>query len=170
MATVPPDVADSGTARHRVRRWGNLVNLSTPLGLLVARLGRANVRSGPRGLLLAEGYRLRFPFAPAFTVGNVILARRTWPEAQRHHPHLLEHEERHTWQYLYCLGLPYLLAYGGCLAWSVVRTGDRASRNFFERQAGLAAGGYAEQPVRPVRQAVALALSPRRRRSLSRRS
>ena len=30
------------------------------------------------------------------------------------------------------------------------RTGDRAAANFFERQAGLAIGGYRDYPVRPI--------------------
>jgi hypothetical protein len=33
-------------------------------------------------------------------------------------------------------------------AWSWVRTGDPASRNLFERAAGLADGGYRERPLR----------------------
>jgi hypothetical protein len=41
------------------------------------------------------------------------------------------------------------------MAWSVLRTGDRAARNFFERQAGLAIGGYRELPTRPVRENLA---------------
>ena len=65
-------------------------------------------------------------------------------------PRLLEHEEGHTWQYLYCLGLPFYLAYGVCLAWSMLRTGDRAARNFFERSAGLVSGGYEDKPIRPI--------------------
>jgi hypothetical protein len=36
------------------------------------------------------------------------------------------------------------------MGWSVLRTGDRAARNFFERQAGLAMGGYIDYPVRPI--------------------
>ena len=33
------------------------------------------------------------------------------------------------------------------MGWSVVRTGNRAARNAFERHAGLAAGGYPDLPV-----------------------
>lgn len=128
--------------RYQLRRAGNLINLSTPLGLLAARIGRAQVRRGPRGLLLAEGYRIRFPFAMAFTVGNVLIHRSTWADAP---PPLLEHEEAHSWQWLYCLGLPFLPAYTICMGWSMLRTGDRATGNFFERQAGLESGGYVSQ-------------------------
>jgi hypothetical protein len=132
------------------RRVGNFVNLSTPAGLLVATIGRASIRPGPRGLFLAEGYRLTFPVAGAFTIGNVITTGGTWEDMTRRFPQLLEHEEVHSWQYLCCLGLPYYLPYTACMAWSIVRTGDRASGNFFERQAGLARGGYVELPRRPV--------------------
>ena len=39
------------------------------------------------------------------------------------------------------------------MGWSMLRTGDRAARNFFERQAGLAIGGYRDVPVKPVGEA-----------------
>lgn len=133
--------------RYQLRRIGNAINLSTPFGLLTARIGSARVTPGPRGLLLAEGYRLGFPYAAAFTVGNVVIARETWDEQVRRNPRLLEHEEGHTWQWLYCLGLPFLLAYSACLGWSMLRTGDRALGNFFERQAGLESGGYVSPPA-----------------------
>ena len=45
------------TRAQRVRQVGNLMNLSSALGLTAARLGRARLRPGPQGLLLAEGYR-----------------------------------------------------------------------------------------------------------------
>lgn len=139
------------TGLQWLRFAGNLANLSTPLGLLVARVGRADTRKGPRGLWLAESYSLSFPVAGAFTIGNVIIATQTWEDLLRSYPDLLAHEERHTWQYLYCLGLPYYLAYLPCMGWSWVRTGDRAAANFFERQAGLSSGGYLELPKRSIR-------------------
>jgi hypothetical protein len=46
--------------------------------------------------------------------------------------------------------IPYVIFMG----WSVLRTGDRAARNFFERQAGLASGGYIDYPVRPIGEAI----------------
>lgn len=138
------------TAAQWVRRIGNAVNLTTPLGLLVARIGRAEVRPGPRGLLLAERYRLAFPVAGAFTVGDVILTGGTFAERLRVMPRLLEHEERHSWQYAACLGLPFFPVYVVLMGWSVLRTGDRAARHALERQAGLVAGGYQEKPVIPL--------------------
>jgi hypothetical protein len=134
-----------------VRLVGNILNLTTPLGLAFAVIGRARIRSGPRGLLLAEGYRLPFPVAGAFTVGNVITTPTTFAERLRGLPRLLEHEERHSWQYLCCLGLPFYIIYLVMMGWSVLRTGDRAARNAFERHAGLEAGGYSDRPVVPVR-------------------
>lgn len=138
------------TRLERVRQVANAVNLSTPFGLAVATLGRSRVRRGPRGLVLADGYRLSFPVAGAFTVGNVIITSGDWNELSRRRPRLLAHEERHSCQYAYCLGLPYLPLYALCLAWSWLRTGDRAAANVFERRAGLADGGYREYPSRPL--------------------
>jgi hypothetical protein len=124
----------------------NTLNASTAIGLLVARLGGATVRPGPQGTLLAHGYRWRFPPAGAFTVGDVVLTRR--PEGYLGgRPALLGHELRHTTQYAWCLGLPMLPAYLAAAGWSWLRTGDPASRNVFERRAGLAAGGYRERQV-----------------------
>ena len=150
--------------RHQVRRLGNLVNLSTPLGLAIAKAGRARLRPGPRGLVLAEGYRLPFPVAGAFTVGNVLLTSGRWEDWARHRPELLEHEEAHSWQWFAWAGLPFLPAYGACLAWSVLRSGDRAAHNAFERRAGLQRGGYTPVDPRPLGPAVRAALTTRRRR------
>ncbi len=140
------------TGWQRVRQVGNLVNLTTPFGLLVAAIGGARIRRGPRGLFVGEGYRLKFPVAGAFTIGNVITTSSTWSELLRGNPRLFDHEERHTWQYLWFIGLPYYPAYVVCIVWSMLRTGDRAARNFFERNAGLADGGYPDMPVRPIGQ------------------
>jgi hypothetical protein len=128
----------------------NLLNLSTPLGLAVARAGHARLRPGPYGLVLAEGYRFAFPVAGAFTVGDVVVTARTFDVLLVTHPHLLVHEERHSGQYALFLGLPYLALYALAMGWSVLRTGDRASANAFERHAGLRAGGYVERPARSL--------------------
>jgi hypothetical protein len=55
---------------------------------------------------------------------------------------LLGHEEKHCSQYACCLGLPFLPLYFLAAAWSQLRTGNPATANFFERRAGLEAGGY----------------------------
>src|SRR6478672_10742765 len=93
------------TAWQWVRLIGNVVNLTTLLGLAVGAFGGATFRSGPRGLILGEHYRFTFPVAGAFTIGNVSTTARDWDTLLRDLPTLLTHEERHTWQYLYCLGL-----------------------------------------------------------------
>ncbi|HSK59145.1 MAG TPA: hypothetical protein VK935_08850 [Actinomycetospora sp.] len=125
----------------------NALNTSTLLGLLAAKLGGARLTPGPGGLVLAFGYRLRLPPAPAFTLGNVVVLR-GGPDVLERRPALLVHEARHASQYAVLLGplmlLPYLLA----AAWSWARTGDPASRNVFERAAGLVDGGYRERPPR----------------------
>jgi hypothetical protein len=140
------DVVD---ARHRIRQLVNAANLSTPIGLGVARAGRANITRGPRGLLFASGYRRSFPTGWAFTIGNVVVTRAGLEELRRY-PRVLAHEERHAWQYALLGGPLYWPLYGVAMAWSMLRTGDRASRNVFERSAGLSDGGYLDRPIRPV--------------------
>ncbi|GAA3277674.1 hypothetical protein [Paenarthrobacter aurescens] len=131
------------TPVQRLRQLANVLNFSTPLGLLVAVASRCTVSNGPRGLLIAAGYHWKFPHAGAFTLGNVILYRAPHGAAGRD-PVLLGHEERHSSQYAYCLGLPFLALYGIAAAWSMLRSGNPGLKNFFERQAGLAAGGYVD--------------------------
>lgn len=128
----------------RVRRAVNLATLATPTGLLLARLGHASVRPGPRGTLVAHGYRSRFPAprAAAVTIGDVILIRLDDDRLARR-PALLEHEARHAAQWACALGLiGFPLAYAVAAAWSWARFGDAALGNVFERGAGLVSGGY----------------------------
>ncbi len=134
----------------QLRRIANLVNGSTVVGLGIARLGRARVTPGPGGLLLAEGYRLPFPIAGAFTVGNVVIIPTSLAQLQQSSPRVLEHESRHSWQYVWT-GMLFLPLYVVAMAWSMARTGDRAARNIFERWARLADGGYEDVPIRPLR-------------------
>ena len=131
----------------RVRQAVNAVGLSTALGLVVARAGRAECTRGPGRLILATGWRGRFPKATAFTIGDVVVTRLSAAElADR--PILLGHEAQHADQWACWLGLPFLPAYGIASLWSLYRTGDPASRNVFERRAGLVAGGYVERAPR----------------------
>ena len=130
-------------ASMRLRQVVNAVNLSTLLGLLVAAVGRAQIQSGPDGLLLARGYRLRVPDAPAFTIGNVVLLRLTDEQLARR-PLLLKHEGRHSTQYAICIGPVMLPLYFLAAGWSWLRCRDFAWHNAFERLAGLADGGYVD--------------------------
>jgi hypothetical protein len=127
----------------RARRIGNLLNLSTPLGVLLARVGRARIRGGPHGLLLAEGVRLPFPDAGAMTIGDVVLTTGRFADLVSRFPRVLDHEARHADQWLRWGGLPFIPAYLLGAGWSLVTTRDRAAGNPFERAAGLADGGYA---------------------------
>lgn len=146
MGDMPQDQSRLTTAQ-RIRAVANVVNLTTPLGLGMSAIGRARLRRGPRGLILAEHYGLPFPRAGAFTVGNVVVTARTLEELTARCPGTLDHEDTHAWQYAATLGLPFLPLYGLSSLWSWLRTGDWASGNVFERQAGLAKGGYTLRPV-----------------------
>jgi hypothetical protein len=84
-------------------------------------------------------------------VGNVVLFRAEAPEALSN-PVLLSHEERHSSQYAWCCGLPFLPLYFIAAGWSQLRTGNPGSANFFERLAGLEAGGYVDMPTRETDQ------------------
>jgi hypothetical protein len=124
----------------RLRQVLNLVNLSTPLGLLVGAAARARFSRGPDGLVLARDVRLPASTAPAFTIGNVVLLRLD-DAALARRPRLLAHEGRHATQYAWCVGPVMLPLYGLDALWSYLRCRDFASHNPFERLAGLADGG-----------------------------
>ncbi|WP_343320006.1 hypothetical protein AAFM46_05725 [Arthrobacter sp. TMP15] len=133
------------TSLH-IRCIANTLNFSTGAGLLLAVLTRTRVEKGPQGLIFGTNYRPKLPLAGAFTVGNVIFYRadRRFIDSR---PDLLEHEAGHATQYAWCLGLPFLPLYAACAVYSLWRTGDPGSRNFFEQNAGLALGGYRELPT-----------------------
>ncbi len=120
------------------------MNLSTPVGLALARAGQARIEHGPYGLLLAWDYRsgLLPVRGRAMTIGDVVLLG--IPEsALVRRPNLLRHEARHAGQYARWLGpLGFLPAYGLASLYSWARTGDPALRNHFESRAGLLDGGY----------------------------
>lgn len=125
----------------RAKQCVNLMNGSTLVGLAVGYAGGARFSRGPRGLVLATGFHLAPPWAGAFTLGNVVVTvhDRDWLDVR---PRLLRHEERHSWQYVACLGLPMLPMYLLAAGWSFLRQGNLATGNPFERLAGLADGGY----------------------------
>jgi hypothetical protein len=127
---------------HVARTVLTAVNGTTGFGLLLALTSGAKVRRGRHGVLVAEGYRRRVPPATCFTVGSVIITRRTadWLlDAER--AELFGHESRHAGQYA-VLGPLFWPAYWLACGYSWARTGSYGVRNVFERHAGLAAGGY----------------------------
>ena len=137
-----------------LRNVGNVANLSTPLGLVVAAAGRGRLRIAD-GLVIAERVRLPGIRASAMTIGCVVLVPgRTLEEAAMHTPGLLDHEDQHAHQWAYCLGLPFIGLYAAGAAWSWLRSGDRATANYFEKQAGLGLGGYPSRETRPAREGV----------------
>ena len=133
---------------HRVRQVVNAVNLATPLGLAMAKAQHGRLERGPDGLVLARDARGSFPVAAAYTVGNVVVVR----EGVALTDDLLAHEAAHATQWACCVVL-FLPLYAGAMGWSWLRTGDHWSRNVFEQRAGLALGGYVENPTRRRRQA-----------------
>jgi hypothetical protein len=135
-------------ARYRFRRAVNAVNGSTLTGVGIAALGGARLAGGRDGLLIATGYRLPVPPAPAFCVGNVILTREGVLEPDSA---LFRHEARHATQFAWCGGVLMIPVYLAASAWSWAVTGDFGSRNVFERRAGLADGGYRDKPPRWTR-------------------
>ncbi len=151
MTPVPPQSPAPLTGQQRLRRVVNLVTLGTPLGLALARSGRARVERGPGGLLLAFDYRspVPAPRAPAVTVGDVVLLRMDADELARR-PSLLEHEGRHAVQWACWLGpLFFVPAYLLASVASWLRCRDFALRNPFEVRAGLVSGGYLREEPRP---------------------
>ena len=133
-----------------LRRVLNWLNLTTPLGMLIAAVGRARLASHGEGMWLATGYRYSFPIARAFTVGSVVITKHT-PEWMAERPRLFLHESKHSWQWAACLGVPFLLLYALAMLWSVIWSGDRGAHNVFEVMAGLEDGGYQRRPSRFAR-------------------
>jgi hypothetical protein len=131
-----------------LRRIVNIVNLSTPLGFILACTGRARFTRGPHGVIVAYGYRspVPAPRAGAVTVGDIVLMRLT-PEQLAARPRLLDHEARHSTQWAWFLGpAGFLPAYLAASAWSWLRCGDFALSNPFEVRADLVDGGYVHPP------------------------
>ena len=136
-------------------RWGiartvlTAINGTTGAGLLVALCTGAKIRRGRGGVLIAEGYRRKVPPATCFTVGSVIMTRRSaeWLLAQER-TELLAHESKHAGQYA-VLGPLFWPAYWLACGYSYAMTGSYGARNAFERHAGLTGGGYRETALRP---------------------
>src|SRR3954451_19369302 len=135
---------------HLARTVLTAVNGTTGAGLLVALATGAKVRRGRNGVLIAEGYKRKVPPATCFTVGSVILTRRTaeWLLADERSA-LFGHESRHAGQYA-VLGPLFWPAYWISCGYSWVLTGSYGTRNAFERHAGLERGGYRIAPLRPA--------------------
>ncbi|MBB1482536.1 hypothetical protein H5392_01520 [Tessaracoccus sp. MC1865] len=138
-----------------LRNVANALNLSTPLGLVLGLAGRGRPRRQGH-LIVFEQVKLPLVNASAMTVGDVVLVPgRTVGEVEGRIPDLLAHEEAHAWQYAYCLGLPFIPLYVIAVAWSMLRSGDRATANHFEVQADLLKGGYRVGTKRPLREGLA---------------
>jgi hypothetical protein len=133
--------------RLRVRQAVNVANGSTLVGLGVATLGGARIARSVDGLFTGTGYRLPVPPGPAFCLGNVIVTRDDGIDPGSS---LFRHEARHATQFAWCGGVAMISLYLAAAGVSWVLTGDFGARNVFERQAGLADGGYTDKPLRPA--------------------
>lgn len=113
-------------------------------------------------MVFANGYKVKFPVAGAFTVGNVVLSKHE--RAYFDDEALVRHEERHSWQYFCLIGLPLwpLYVVGVIVSWFL--TGDPSSRNPFERLANLKEGGYVEKPIQSFGQTLTQTFSGLRSR------
>ncbi|WP_460845903.1 hypothetical protein [Phytohabitans suffuscus] len=132
-----------------VRTTLTWLNGTTLAALVLCTATRTRLVRGPGGVYVAGGYRLRVPKQSCFTVGTVVFTKRPagWlldPDREE----LLAHETRHVAQYA-VLGLFFFPLYAAASAYSYLMTGGYGCRNFFEQNAGLAAGGYRQLPLRP---------------------
>ena len=165
--TLTPALTRAAAVRPglRARQVVNLVNGSTLAGLGVAALGGAELSPQRRRPV----HRHRIPAAGAARA-------RVLPRKRDHHPAarpsrlparaLFRHEARHATQYAWCGGLVMIPLYLAAAGVSWVLTGDFGARNVFERQAGLADGGYADRPLRAaIRQLSVSQLGVRRLRA-----
>ncbi|MEI8058052.1 MAG: hypothetical protein WCI29_11650 [Actinomycetes bacterium] len=130
---------------YRLRQVVNALNFSTLSGLVLAKFLGAQLRRGPDGLVLATSGRRQLPYIGAITIGNVIVL----PGAGPWSAELMAHETRHAGQWAACV-IVFLPLYWLACAWSFARCGDHFSGNWFERDAGLHAGGYLERPPRTL--------------------
>ena len=123
------------------------MNGSTLAGLGVAALGGAAIARSVDGLFTGTGYRLPVPPAPAFCLGNVIVARDGGIDPGSP---VFRHEARHATQFAWCGGVVMIPLYLAAAGVSWVLAGDFGARNVFERRAGLADGGYTDKPLPPA--------------------
>jgi len=133
----------------RARTILTWVNGTTLAGLMIARATGATLRRGRDGVWIAENYPRAFPRNTCFTVGSVIITKRSaeWLLDERR-TELFGHESRHVQQYA-ALGLLFFPAYYLFCGYSYAMTGSYGCRNALEKHAGLEAGGY--HPDRPLR-------------------
>jgi hypothetical protein len=138
------------TGWQRLRAGVNWLNLMTPLGMLVGRIGGGTLQAGPAGLWICAGYRLRFPDAGAFTLGNVITTRHDVEYLLgADKSALLGHESRHSVQAA-IFGPLFLPLYALAAGYSWAVSADLGGRNVFEVWAGLEGGRYVRHPLRPA--------------------
>src|SRR4051812_47748976 len=120
------------TGWQRLRAVINWLNLMTPLGLLIARIGGCARQPGPHGLVIRTDYKLRIPDAGAFTLGNVVTTRHGADYLlAEEKAALLAHEATHSIQAA-VLGPFFIPLYFAAAGWSWLLSADVGGRNLFE--------------------------------------
>ena len=127
----------------------NRINLSTPLGLLIAKIfGGATIQLN-NGIYVNYGRKGKYNNSWAITIGDVILTKTDKNcklcQSGKHHDlsnALLRHELVHSEQYAKFGGLIFLALYLFASIKSFIIYRNRWQGNIYEIQAGLQDGGY----------------------------
>jgi len=131
--------------RQRLNRF----NLSTPLGLLIAKIFGGKTIQLENGLYMNYGRKGKYQKAEVITVGDVLLVtfNKDCPHCQQKDlyklsPKLLRHELKHSEQYAKFGGIIFLALYLFASIKSYIQYKNIWQGNIYEIQAGLEDGGY----------------------------
>ena len=127
----------------------NRLNLSTPLGLLIAKIIGGTTIQLENGLYMNYGRKGKYKKAEVITVGDVLLV--TFNKDCLHcqqkdlydlSPNLLRHELKHSEQFAKFAGIIFLALYLFASIKSYIQYKNFWQGNIFEIQAGLVDGNY----------------------------
>jgi hypothetical protein len=127
----------------------NKLNLSTPLGLLIAKIIGGTTIQKENGIYLNYGRKGKYIKADAMAIGDVVLVKQVkgCKLCESGSPHdlsdsLLRHELIHSEQYAKFGGIIFLALYLLYSIKSFLIYKNTWQDNIFEIQAGLEDGGY----------------------------
>lgn len=131
--------------RHRLNR----LNLSTPLGLLIAKIIGGTTIHYKNKIYINYGRKGKYIKANAITIGDVILAKKAkgCKLCESGNPHdlsnaILRHELKHSEQFAKFGGIIFLALYLFASIKSYIIYKNVWQGNIYEIQAGLEDGGY----------------------------